>query len=637
MPRRPGSPAPDSSAPAGWMGRLRSWLASLARRIGTTTAPAAAPAHDEHAAKDAAEALALALAEHDHVPRLARLRRALALCERLRGEAGDIMVLEASLHLGERLRALGEREEALAHFGRAVERSFRVPDPVGRQRRAGVLSRLAILDQEHGDVALARQRYEEALLLGRDADGPLLLGMLTQAAFNLGLLASETGDVERAARSWEKAIELGSRAAHPSGWDPAAVAAFNLGHLYARQGEAERARATLEDVGRIAEPGGTPLGLMASAKAALALAAMADREGLFGEPEAARQYRRAVDLGRASRVPEGLLAGVQGAIALGEQSLNAGRHAESVPHYRDALELSDGCERSAVEKFVVLAELRLGQALGETGEREPAAAMLEMAFERGRDHAESWVRELAAQAACALHRILCALERWDDAAQAAEDAAALAAAIPTPSGRALGAAASYARSFGRLQRGDAAGAREGLDQVVEDGFASGVEMGERIGLDALLLSGHLDRQAGRQDAALERFRNAASRLRDREGPEADAMAAMALVNAGHCLLALERHFEAAGFYRRALDRGRSSGVPTGRGAAANAALNLAALAADEGDDARRRELYGIASALGRSSGTPLGREVVAAAEKGLRALDAGEDGNDEDDEGGGTL
>lgn len=623
--------APHDRGPAR---AFRQLLATVARWLNALRArprwhePEPPPGPD--AAQRAAEALALALAEDGAVPRLARLREALALCERLPGEAGDIMVMEASLHLGERLRALGETGEALEHFGRAVERSFRVPDPVGRQRRAGALSRLAIVDQEAGDLPRARQRYEEALRLGRDADGPLLLGMLTQAAFNLGLLESECGDDDNAVRHWERAIELGARAAHPSGWDPAAVAAFNLGHLHARRGEPVLARERLEEVGRIAEPGGTPLGLMASAKAALALATMADREGLLGEPEAARQYRRAVDLGRASGLPEARLAAVQAAAGLGEQCLNAGRHADAVPHYRDALELSAECEEQAVNRYVVLAELRLGQALGEDGDREAAAAMLEMAFHHGREHGDTWVRELAAQAACTLHRVLCALERWDDAALAAAEAEAFAATVGTPTGRALAAAAAYASAFGRMHDGDTAGARARLDEVAAAGFASGVDLGERVGVDALLLAGHLDRQAGRHEAAFERFRTATERLRERRGPDPDALAAMALVNAGHCLLALERHFEAAGWYERALARGRASGLPGGRGAAANAALNLAAFAAEGAGEARRRELYGIAIALGRTSGTPLGRECVAAAERGLAGLDAGEDDDGED-------
>ena len=618
--RAPGSgPGRQPSSCMGFVGFLHSMLSALRRWSAGSGRPASgAPRPASDAALAAAEALALALAEQSPGPRLARLRAALALCERLSGESGDVMVMEASLHLGERLRALGARDEAGEHLRRAIERSFRVPDPTGRQRRAGVLSRLAILDQEAGDDALARHRYEEALALGRDADGPLLLGMLTQAAFNLGLLHSEGGDDEGAMRSWERAIELGSRAAHPSGWDPAGLAAFNLGPLYARRGDAALARERLEDVGRIAEPAGTPLGLMASAKAALALAAMSDREGLFGEPEAARHYRRAVELGRACRLPEGALAAVQGAVGLGEQALAAGRHAESVPHYRDALALAAECEPGSAERYVVLAEMRAGQALGEAGDREEAAALLAGAFERGRAHADIGVRELAAQAACTLHRVLCALDRWEEAGRLADETETFAAAIATPTGRALAAAAAYARAFGRLHAGDDEGARAELDPIATAGFASGVGVGERIGLDALLLAGHLDRKAGRRERALERFRKAVDRLRERRGPEADSMAAMALVNAGHCLLALERNLEAAHWYERALVRGRASGLGAGRAAAANAALNLAALLDEEGDRDRRRELFGAAIALGRSSGTPLGRECATAAERGLR-------------------
>ena len=604
------------------LGKIRSFVSRLTRG----NSPAATrPESSLENAQRAAESLALALAETNHATRLAKLRAALSMCERLSGEAGDIMVMEASLHLGERLRALGESDEALAHFRRAVERSFRVPDPVGRQRRAGVLSRLAILDQEAGDADHARQHYEEALSLGRDADGPLLLGMLTQAAFNLGLIESEVGDDDRAAKCWERAIELGSRAAHPSGWDPAAVAAFNLGHLYARRGDAELAREKLEDVGRIAEPGGTPLGLMASAKAALALAAMSEREGLFGEPDAARHYRRAVDLGRASGLAEGAMASVQAAVGLGEHSISAGRYAESVSFYREALDASSECDPQMAERFVVLAEMRIGQALGESGDREPAAQMLLRAYERGRTHAEDGVRELAAQAACTLHRVLCGLERWDDAALLADETEVFAAGIPTPSGRALGAAAAYARAFGRLHAGDAAGARGELDAVAHAGFESGAAVGERIALDALLLAGHLDRQAGKRERALGQFRRAAERLDGRHDPDADAMAAMALVNAGHCVLALEREFEARSWYERALARGRTSGLGAGRAAAANAALNLAGLLDGEREGARKRELYGIAIALGRSSGTPLGRECAAGAERALGAPESDED------------
>src|SRR5512135_1064803 len=113
----PGMPEPHSSSPrtprpaggflAALAGRLRAFLRGL--REGGRPAPAPTP----DAAQLAAEVLALALAENDPMPRLARLRAALAQCERLSGSTGDVMVLEASLHLGERLRALGQSDEAV--------------------------------------------------------------------------------------------------------------------------------------------------------------------------------------------------------------------------------------------------------------------------------------------------------------------------------------------------------------------------------------------------------------------------------------------------------------------------------------------------------------------------------------------
>ena len=200
------------------------WLRALFARL-----RGGAPVDAEHLASRAVHALENALAESDSEARLVRLREALAIAERLPDAKGDSLVLEAALHLGEKLRAAGRRDEAILHFEKAVMRSFRMPDPLGRHRRAGVLSRLGILDQEAGEHLRARARYREALDLGRDTESQHLLGMLTQAAFNLGLLHSESGDDDLAIASWESALELGFKAGHVGGWDPAAVAAFNLG------------------------------------------------------------------------------------------------------------------------------------------------------------------------------------------------------------------------------------------------------------------------------------------------------------------------------------------------------------------------------------------------------------------------
>src|SRR6185369_17038433 len=219
-PRRGRPAARAVGGPMSWLDRLRRWFSG------------ASAEDSEQLATRALQRLEEALAESDAEARLAGLREALAMAERVTDTRGDQLVLEASLHLGERLRAAGERDLAVLHFEQAVVRSFRVADPLGRHRRAGVLSRLAILDQEAGELLRAQARYREALELGRDTDSQQLLAMLTQAAFNLGLLLSESGDEAQAVESWESALELGARAGHAGGWDPAAVAAFNLGHLH---------------------------------------------------------------------------------------------------------------------------------------------------------------------------------------------------------------------------------------------------------------------------------------------------------------------------------------------------------------------------------------------------------------------
>jgi tetratricopeptide (TPR) repeat protein len=609
-----------------WLAPLQRWFERLAARR-SPSAPASA-GNAEQLASRAQHTLEHALSESDSESRVAQLREALAIGERLSGERGDQIVLEASLHLGERMRAAGHHDEAVLHFERAVTRSFRFPDPVGRHRRAGVLSRLGILDQEAGELLRARARYREALDLGRDSESQQLLGMLTQAAFNLGLLQSEDGEDELAVASWESALEMGLRAGSPAGWDPAAVAAFNLGHLLARRGDPERARRMFGAVVRIGEPSGTPLGRMACAKASLALAAMAEQEGLLGAPEAERQYARAVQFGRDCELPEGVLTALQGALGLGERAVGAGRHAEAAAHYRTALELADRCAPGMAERFALLANLRLGQTLAELGDREQAVVHLRHVFETGRQLDDPVLRELAGQAGCNLHRALGALERWEEARALAETSLEFTRTLTSGTGRALAAAATYAHAFQALHDGHSAEALAGLAEVVRVGRDSGVDVGTRIALDAQLLIGHLHRQAGRLEEAVRAFKDALAAVRDgataAHEAEFDAMAAMAQVNLGHALLALERGFEARKAYETALARGRASGLPSGRAAAANAALNLGSMLEGEEPDARRREWYESARALGRSSGTPLGNECATQAERAMERLARGD-------------
>ena len=393
---------------------------------------------------------------------------------------------------------------------------------------------------------------------------------------------------------------------------------MNLGFVFALTGDVARARRTYEDIGRDAGDASPPLRRLAAGNAALALAGLAGGEGLAGEPEVARQHGLAMRHGRASGLLEGELVALQSSVALGGQCEAAGRHAEAIAHFREAIAIAADCELEQALRHVVSAQLQLGQELAEAGDRAAAAELLTAAWTAGRRSEDASVRGHAAMAVCWLHRQLCALDRWDAARALAVDAEAFARTLDSPVGRALLAAVRYGRAIGQLNDGDEAGARGSLREAVALGLSGDEELGSRVVVDALLTGGRLDHQAGRCEDAPSAFRQALDLVRGRHAPDADAMAAMAAASAGHCLLSLERWSEAGAAFEEALARGRASGVPTGRAAAAAGALHIGVLASDELPLAKRREFFRIAIALGRSSGTPMGVDCAAAAEEALR-------------------
>lgn len=579
------------------------------------------PNDPEQLALLAEHTLECALSDEEEATRLPRLRTALELGEQLPGERGDRLVLEASLHLGEWLRAEGDWDEAEEHFERAMMRSFRVPDPVGRQRRAGVLSRLAILDQEAGDPERARIRYREALALGRDCESAALLAMLTQAAFNLGLLENELGDEDRAVACWGQALELGMRSGGAHGMDSAAVAAFNLGLLLERRGQLGEAQRMHAMVARLTEVANTPHGRMACAKSALALASHAERAGLAGAADAQRHYSDALRLGRESGMPEGHLAALQGALGLGESAVAAGRHEEAIGHYREALRCAAACPPAEGHRFELMASLRLGQAFAELDRHDESLHHLRRVLEAGAATDDALLRELAGQAACSLHRSLAALERWRDAQSLSILTLDFARTLAPPTGRALEAAVRFADAYRHLDAGQLEDCLAALAESARLGRESGAEAGVRLALDALLLAGHLHRRAGRLEQAVSVLEQAIACSRESDEAEHpaehDTLLAMAHVNLAHVLLRLERLDASRESYERALEHGRASGMASGRAAAANAALHLASM---PGGDTRAH--LRLAEGLGRASGTAMGQECAKQAGDALARLAA---------------
>ncbi len=266
--------------------------------------------------------------------------------------------------------------------------------------------------------------------------------MLTRAAFNLGLLAHEQGRVEEAHAHWQHAVELGTLADGPGGWDPAAIAAFNLGHQDVAAGDLAAARAWFAKSLELGEPAGTPVGLLAACKAAFALAQLEEGASALTGGSATSMLERAAAVGRASGLPEAVAMAAQAELQLGEWRMVT-EPAAALGHYRAAAELARGVDPAALGALASYAPLRLGMAMSEAGEREAALVPLAEAVERGRAAGDERSLETAAQAACNLHRVLCAMERWPDAERAITSALALTAQLPSGLGRALEAAAAY--------------------------------------------------------------------------------------------------------------------------------------------------------------------------------------------------
>lgn len=597
--------------------RWRAWFRGAA--VESPTAHVAPPAR-QGPLPDADRARRLidhATIEEDPLRREAALRAALAYAEGVPGEPGDRLVAEASLELGEGLRGRGLVDDALAHFMRALERSASGAGDVARDRRVTVLARLGVLEQQAGRLDRARVHYEEALATGDPAAAPATRMVLTQAAFNLGLLAHESGALDDAGAHWRRAVDLGSLADGPGGWDPAAIAAFNLGHRDVGAGDLASARAWFERALKLGEPAGTPVGLLAACKAAFALAQLDEAASALPGTAAAAALDRTAALGRASGLEEARLMAAQAEMQLGEWKALA-EPAASLEHYRGAADLVKGIPLEEAGTLAAYAPLRLGMALSDAGEREASLEPLREALERGRLSDDERAREIAAQAACNLHRVLCGLERWEEADAAIASALSLTSALTSGLGRALEGAAAYGLAVQRHHESRDEEAMESLRRAVRLGRESHVEPGQQVALDSLLLAGNLAMGAQRPEQAAALFREAIDSVDGTNVPELQARAAQASTHLGHALLSLQRPVEACAAYDRAIALGRAAGRRDGRAAAANAALNRASLAVDL-DLEQRRALWQLAIALGRASGTTLGAECATKAETAMRA------------------
>jgi predicted ATPase/class 3 adenylate cyclase len=146
--------------------------------------------------------------------------------------------LAACERLGELLRPLGRRDQALAHLEEALREHRRLGDPVAQAR---LLRKIGGLAWDAGDREGALARFQAGLALLEGRSGDIELAHLYQ---EMGRLAFRSGDNARALEWAERALEQAAALAgshSPSTAEVAAHAHNTLGVALARTGRLEEA------------------------------------------------------------------------------------------------------------------------------------------------------------------------------------------------------------------------------------------------------------------------------------------------------------------------------------------------------------------------------------------------------------
>jgi tetratricopeptide (TPR) repeat protein len=199
---------------------------------------------------DVAGAFAVRADLGDAYRRAGQLKKAAAVLERVRAEAGKAskpVLATALLHLGQALSESGGYEEAF----RDVREALSLFEQVGEKR--GPVAALMALGNFHnarGEFVEARARHEEVLARSRAAGDEhsvtVALGNLANDASKVGEFAKAIGYAEQALAFYEKQKDE-SGVAHVLG--TLSNISFKIGDLEKAFAQADRARAISESLG----------------------------------------------------------------------------------------------------------------------------------------------------------------------------------------------------------------------------------------------------------------------------------------------------------------------------------------------------------------------------------------------------
>lgn len=296
--------------------------------------------------------------------------------------------------------------------------------------------------------------------------------------------------------------------------------------------------------------------------------------------------------------------------AAGRELESAGRAREAQTAFKRALEEGTISQLPQGQEAAAQGALALARSLQASGERREATAAYRDAVQTGMDSGTPAGLEAASKAALGLGRDLNASRRAHDATTSFQRSLEAGTASGTPDGKAT--AAEAALELGKNLRN--AGLKDlawtAFNRSLETGQASETPEGLAAAAGASLELGiDLDQSGRTQDANLA-LRQAMDLGLASESPTGREAAAEAALELGKNLDADGQEVEAEAVFRNAIDLGASSGTPEGRVAGARAALELGKNLEGAGRGEEALAAFETAESLGSGSGLPSGIETA---------------------------
>jgi tetratricopeptide (TPR) repeat protein len=510
------------------------------------------------------------------------------------------------------------REHVLEGLATVRANARNMPFDARRRREAEALALATLaLDPAAPDPQLVAIG-EEALALADDVPWTQERRGMVHAAVRMSLVRRAMKDDAAADRAATLALELCGPRDLEDAYVAASTGALEASRHYLAAGDAEKAAGWFDRAERVVTGLDTEACRVRLAYLLLVRNVELPGDPVFDEPRRRQRNETALERLKGLESDEARLLGARAHANLAGHLGADGMHRVAVQHLEEALAMLSGLTSPGASRMRVEVRLTCGRA--KLAAQDPGAGHdFQLALDEAAASEQPATREMAIAAATALHPLQAALGMHAGAAETLARAAEVAASFEGEAGRVARAQVELERARATHLAGRPVDARARLRAL--DGSLEGEEGPAFAPLRraAAELLGYWAFAAGDSFEAADRFELALAMDWDAT-PASDAERAEIEWHLATVHAQLDRFREARQLYRQSFERGRASGLPDGRFAAAQSALQLA----EHSDlSAERRAWLEAALALAKLVGTPGGEELAVRVGERLRELAGG--------------